>query len=126
MKRIPSIVAVLTASFLIICLLQARGRGLGFAPPVTEWEMHPAWWHFSILADVGEYLVALPAVFFVALPAAKLLGVSSGLTWISISLVIASESALVFYATRFIGHHFKQEPNQVPVPMSPSGRHGAS
>jgi hypothetical protein len=73
-------------------------------PPLTEWEMHPAWWHFSILADIGEYLVALPAVFFVALPVAKLLGTSTELAWASMCLVIVFESTLVFYASRYFCH----------------------
>ncbi len=116
MKRIPTVAAVLTASLLTFCFLQARGRGLGFVPPVTDWEMHPAWWHFSILADVGEYLVATPAVFYVALPAAKLFGTSVGLVWASIGLIIAFESALVFYVSRLLCHVLKKEPNQPPQP----------
>ncbi len=111
-KRISTIVAVLTASLLTVCFLQARGRGLGFTPPVTEWELHPAWWHFSILADVGEYLVATPAVFFVALPAAKFLGTTASLVWASISLVVAFESALAFYMVWFFCRVLKKAPNQ--------------
>jgi len=92
-------------------------------PPVTAWEMHPAWWHFSILADIGEYLVAMPVVFFVALPAAKFLGTGASLAWASVGLVIAFESALVFYTSRFFCDGLKKEPNEPPQPM-PLTRHG--
>src|ERR1700691_1083371 len=112
MNRIPLLLAVLTAIFLTICLFQLEGRGMGFVPPLTDWDLHSAWWHFNFLADCGEYLVERPS-FFVALLEAWItqLATSSEFeTWpaffqdifscIAFGIPIAIESLLVFYITR--------------------------
>lgn len=123
MKRLPLVLALLTASFLTICLFQLEGRGIGFVPPLTDWELHPAWWHFNFLADCGEYLVEIPSLYIALLEAwiTQLFTSSEfetwpaffqGLfSWMAFGLPIAIESLIVFYITRtfafYISRHRK-------------------
>ena len=107
MKKVPLIAGSLTAIFLTLCLFQLRGRGMGFAPPLTDWELNPAWWHFNLLADFGEYLVGMPA-FFIILLEAQVLTVEDSerwpefyqtiLTWLPFVIPIVIESLLVYGA----------------------------
>jgi hypothetical protein len=120
MKRIPLLLAVLTAIFLTICLFQLRGRGMGFVPPLTDWELHPAWWHFDFLADCADHLVSTPAFFILLLEAwsIQILGISNIETlptfsqeifvWIPFGLPIAIESLLVFCFARAVTLHISR------------------
>ena len=117
MKRLPPIIAVLTATFLMICFFQARGRGLGFVPPLTDWELHSAWWHFNVLADCGDYLVVRPFLYIVLrfcwitehLSLAGSEPAMETIAWISISLPVAIESLFVFYVARQLCHVFRRK-----------------
>jgi hypothetical protein len=114
MKGIPPLSAIFTGIFLTICLLQLRGRGMGFAPSITDWELHPAWWHFNFLADCAEYLVNWPAFFIILLEVwtAELFGIQGILPgpvffqvimgWVPFVLPIVVESLMVFYISRAV------------------------
>lgn len=113
MKRVPLVIALLTAVFLILCLFQARGRGVGFVPPLTDWELHPAWWHFEFLADCGLYLIVMPSFYLFLLLGAIIR--SSGDTaitivrWTSLAIPIAIESVGVFYVGRYLCRVLRRE-----------------
>ncbi len=123
MKRIPFAVAAITLTFLAVCFLQVRGRGIGFVPPPTDWELHAAWWHFDFLADCGEYLVVFPAFYLVLLFVSALerfgLGASEMLStavwWLAIGLPIAIESLLVFYLTRVCVSYISRRRQSTPT-----------
>jgi hypothetical protein len=56
MKRIPVLVAVLTAIWLVICHVEYGFRGLN--PDVeSDWVLRPVWWHSDFLADCGFWLL---------------------------------------------------------------------
>src|SRR5438552_12407558 len=101
MKRVPLVIALLTAVFLIVCLCQACGRGIGFVPPLTDWELHPAWWHFEFLADCGLYLIVMPSFYLFLLFGAIIRWSSDTamtiVLWTSLAVPIAVESVCMFY-----------------------------
>jgi hypothetical protein len=66
MKRIPLVIALFAAFFLISCVFEARSRGIGFAPPSTDWELRQAWWQFDFLADCGVWVLK-PSFYVLAL-----------------------------------------------------------
>jgi hypothetical protein len=131
MKRLPLLLAIFTALFATICFFQLRGRGIGFVPPPTDWELHPAWWHFDFLAAVGVYLVEMPALFLLTAEAwvADLLGIKDPgrlpefcrtiVAWTAFVIPIAIESSLVFYITRgfvsYVSRHPKRRPAKEEV-----------
>ena len=133
MKRIPLAAAFLAATFVAICFFQARGRGIGLAPPLSEWELHPAWWHFNRLADCGDCLVVTPYFFMVLLfvfigrylPITIGEGAVEFFAWLSVAFIIAVESWAVFYLIRYLCRRFAEEPNHTAEPSSPS-RGGSS
>jgi hypothetical protein len=117
MKRVPPIIAVLTATVLTICFFQARGRGIGFVPPVTDWELHSAWWHFNALANCGVYLVVAPSLCILLLFHSITEHLAVGgtelamgtIAWISIGLPVAIESLLAFYVARQLCQVFRRK-----------------
>ena len=117
----PTVLALLAVALLVVCVIQARGRGLGFVPPPTEWELHPAWWHVPALAKIGEFCVVLPAMLL-AVPLAMLFGGESVLAWSAIGLVIISEAALVFYVSRMYFRRLEKRPNNHPEPTAQAPR----
>ena len=52
MRRLPIILALLSAAFLIVCDLEYGLRGLN-ADVESGWVMHPRWWQSDLLADWG-------------------------------------------------------------------------
>ncbi len=113
MKHIPLLLSLLTTIFLIICFFQIRGRGMGFVPPETDWELHPGvWWHFNFLANCGEFLIELPSFFIIMIlaPAMSFLsidlnsyaGVPFAFSCFIIGIPIVIESLLVFYIAKLI------------------------
>lgn len=113
MKRIPLLASLLAAIFLTICFFQIRGRGMGFVPPETDWELHPGvWWHFNLLANCGEVLIEFPSFFIIFLLALIMSFFSInpnssdyvflGFSYLSIGIPIVIESLLVFYVAKLL------------------------
>jgi hypothetical protein len=111
MLKAPLISAFCFWLFLAICLLQLIGRGVGFVPPPSSWEMESHWWHFNLLADIAVYLVEIPAWLIIVLEAktASLMSLrieswppifGASLSWLAFGLPIAAESLAVFLVSK--------------------------
>ena|SRR3984893_19099757 len=126
MKRLPVIAGLSTVAFLITCFFQARGRGDGFVPPLTEWELHPAWWHLNFLADCADFLILAPAFYIVLLlgSAVHFFGIDfservlTSIAWVSVAVPIVIESLLVFYLMRVLLSRMSKRPNQSLQPTA--------
>ena len=104
MKRIPTILAGLTATLLTICFLEYGVRGLN--PDIeSDWQLRPAWWQSDVLADGG--LVLRVFAVLASPPFERLLG-SSQDTFILCTLLqlllIVVVSLIVFYVARSLFH----------------------
>lgn len=103
MRRVPVLVAIISAMFLAVCAAEGFCRGVIGAP--GDWELSgPAWWQFDFLADCGTALITL-ALF---VPAAVERVIHGGewflriAFWGSLVTVIAVASLLMFFILKAI------------------------
>jgi hypothetical protein len=124
MLKAPLISSLCFALFLAICLSQLIGRGVGFVPPPSSWEMESHWWHFNLLANIAVYLIEMPALLIPVLEAktASLMSVHIeswpsifviSLSWLAFGIPIIAESVAVFWITKALFSWIHRRDNKV-------------
>lgn len=97
MKRIPLLFAVLTAAFLMICVIEVTAF-----PPAPPAEWNPPWWACEYLAQIGWWIVI--SSFFVLRPMDHLFDripiVGFAAFAVALLSIIALASWLVYWLVR--------------------------
>ncbi len=99
MKRISLMLAVVTAAFLTLCVVEVGARGIN---PPLDWDVHPAWWQSDLLATLGWW-ITIPSLYVFGFTASHFHQshtVARTAFALSLILTVMFASLLVFYVTR--------------------------
>ena len=111
MRRLPIILALLSAAFLIVCDLEYGFRGLN-ADVECGWVLHPRWWQSDFLADWGLWLRLLAVIALS--PFERLTRDSGHVAFIFVLLMelftVVVAFSLVFYSAKLFVRFLR--PNQ--------------
>jgi hypothetical protein len=94
MRRLPIILALLSAAFLIVCDLEYGLRGLN-ADVESDWVVHARWWQSDLLADCGLSLRLLAVIALT--PFERFIGESGQVAFVFVLLVELLTVVVAFF-----------------------------